>query len=321
MSMFLSLANGIIILTYFEIRFLKLMDEQAHSAEYFGKQRDFWWNADFLELMAKRLQFNKVKKVLDVGCGLGHWGQILSTVLPSDAFIYGVERDENWVKAAQERVKGIENRFEYRQGVVQKLPFPDNTFDMVTCQTVLVHLPDVEVALKEMYRTLKPGGLILAAEQNNIACQATFDTISMNYPISQILKTFEFYLTCEKGQEKIGLGFDSVGDVLPAYYNKIGLGDIKVYLSDKSVPLIPPYQSEDQKVWIQQLREWFKEEYHMWDKEETQKCFIEGGGAPQEFEARWNDEKKRQKQILDAIDNKTYTTSGGNIFYLISGRK
>lgn len=58
--------------------------------------------------MAKRLEFHRVKRVLDVGCGIGHWGQILSTVLPENVHITGIEREELWVNKAKERVKGIQ---------------------------------------------------------------------------------------------------------------------------------------------------------------------------------------------------------------------
>ena len=44
----------------------------AHSAEYFGDTRDYWWNSDYLGLVSKRLSLNRVEKVLDVGCGVGH---------------------------------------------------------------------------------------------------------------------------------------------------------------------------------------------------------------------------------------------------------
>src|SRR6516225_8245609 len=53
----------------------------SHSAEYFGDTRDYWWNLDFLELIGKRLSFDRVQDVLDVGSGVGHWGQLLANVL------------------------------------------------------------------------------------------------------------------------------------------------------------------------------------------------------------------------------------------------
>ena len=49
--------------------------QKLHSADYFGEQRDSWWNQDILALLGQRWGLEKVNTVLDVGCGLGHWGQ------------------------------------------------------------------------------------------------------------------------------------------------------------------------------------------------------------------------------------------------------
>jgi hypothetical protein len=45
----------------------------GHSEEYFGPYRDFWWNRDFLELMARRWQLGRYQSLLDVGCGMPAW--------------------------------------------------------------------------------------------------------------------------------------------------------------------------------------------------------------------------------------------------------
>ena len=57
-------------------RSLWVMDEPApHSAAYFNEQRDFWWNADYLQLVARRLRLSEVSSALDVGAGIGHWAE------------------------------------------------------------------------------------------------------------------------------------------------------------------------------------------------------------------------------------------------------
>src|SRR5215510_6888703 len=88
----------------------------SHSAEYFGDTRDYWWNLDFLELMAKRLSLDRVQDVLDVGCGVGHWGQLLAKVLPRRARVQGVDRDPLWVEKAGARATacGLADRFNYQ---------------------------------------------------------------------------------------------------------------------------------------------------------------------------------------------------------------
>jgi hypothetical protein len=44
-------------------------DRKLHSADYFNDARDFWWNLDFLKLMAQRWQIQEIGNLLDVGCG------------------------------------------------------------------------------------------------------------------------------------------------------------------------------------------------------------------------------------------------------------
>jgi ubiquinone/menaquinone biosynthesis C-methylase UbiE len=108
---------------------------EAHSAEYFGDTRDYWWNQDFIELIGRRLAFEKVHDVLDVGCGVGHWAQVLASELPVEAQVIGVDRDQSWVDKATERAasRGISHRFRYQLSEAQALPFPDASFDLVTC--------------------------------------------------------------------------------------------------------------------------------------------------------------------------------------------
>ena len=56
------------------------------------------------------------------------------------------------------------HRFRYRVADAKTLPFPDASFDLVTCQTLLIHLADPSAVIAEMARVARPGGLVLAAE-------------------------------------------------------------------------------------------------------------------------------------------------------------
>lgn len=298
-----------------------LMDAGPHSAEHFGEQRDFWWNRDFLKLMAKRWNVEKIATVLDAGCGVGHWGRILSAILPKEAKITGIDRELEWVHQSQERAKRRNKRFEYTQGLVEDIPYPDDSFDMVTCQTVLIHVADPKKVIKEMLRVLKPGGLILVSEPNNIASDLIFDSININDPIEDIMTAIQFHMICERGKAKLGLGFESLGDVIPTYFQELGVRDIQVYLSDKATPLIPPYETPEQQAWISQTREWLQQDILLWKKDETKRYYAAGGGNVENFEGMWQFIKQRWERFLHAIDNNTCSTAGGNILYLISGRK
>ncbi len=180
--------------------------QAAHSSEHFGDVRDHWWNVDFLQLMATRWKLDAVRDMLDVGCGVGHWGMLLASVMPGHVRCIGIDREPDWVMQAGVRAlaRGLDGRFSYLQGEAESLPFPDDSFDLTTCQTVLIHLPDPSAAIAEMLRVTRPGGLILVAEPNNMTESLLLDSISNQAGIDDIVELVRFQLTCERGKVAAG---------------------------------------------------------------------------------------------------------------------
>ena len=84
-----------------------LSKEDYHKLPGFdGDWRDTWWNDDFLSMMARRWRLEQVQTVLDVGCGVGHWGQRLMRHLGDTATLYGVDAEAAWVEGARKKVLG-----------------------------------------------------------------------------------------------------------------------------------------------------------------------------------------------------------------------
>jgi ubiquinone/menaquinone biosynthesis C-methylase UbiE len=80
--------------------------------------------------------------------------------LSDETTLYGLDPEETWVEGARERAVslGQADRSEFRVGCAESLPWPDDSLDMVTCQTLLIHAASVESAVREMIRVLRPGG-------------------------------------------------------------------------------------------------------------------------------------------------------------------
>lgn len=298
-------------------------EQMPHSGHYFGDQRDLWWNYDFMELMAKRWDLRTVQRVLDVGCGVGHWGFTLAPFLSNDAQVVGIDPEATWVEKATERAKerGLEKNYLYQVGTVERLPFEDNAFDMVTCQTVLIHVADIDIALKEMIRVLKPGGLLAVAEPNNIAPLLIFNTLNVDEPLDNLLEQIRFQATCERGKKALNLGYNSVGDILPFAFSKQQLNNIQVYLSDKTSTMIPPYHSNEEQILLKQISEWEDQEIIVWPKDETKRYFLAGGGAASEFDPIWEKLLKESKESTEAIRNQTLSSTNATVMYLISAKK
>ena len=234
----------------------------SHSAEYFGDTRDYWWNLDFLELMGKRLSLDAVQDVLDVGSGIGHWGQLLANVMPSCAHVQGVDRDPLWVeKAAARAAHGLADRFTYQVAVAEKLPFTDASFDLVTCQTLLIHTPDPGAVVDEMIRVTRPGGLVLAAEPNNIARALMLDSVSFHDPVDKILARVRLQVICERGKAALGEGNNSIGDLVPSLFAERNLVKICVYLNDKADILLPPYDTPAQRAALEERADFQRRDF------------------------------------------------------------
>jgi len=298
-------------------------ENQPHSQAYFGDSRNYWWNRDFIRLMSLRWELDNIQSLLDVGCGIGHWGQILADVLPSGAKVVGIDPEPKWIEKAKERAAELSTdiEFAYQLGSAEELPFDDASFDMVTCQTVLIHLKDVNKALAEFRRVLKPGGLFTCVEPNNTASELVFDSTSIHKPLDEILESVAFHITCERGKANLGLGYNSIGDVLPGMISAAGFKNIRVFLNDKATPFIPPYDTKEEKVWLAQLETWKNDEVLIWPKAETKKYFIAGGGKESDFENIWKKCMESKRSTSDMFQQNKLSGAGGYINYLISGIK
>ena len=296
---------------------------QPHSAPFLADYRDFWWNPDFLELMAQRLKLDRVRTVLDVGCGKGHWGQMLLRFLSKEATLVGVDREEKWVDEARVRAEKLQlgARFTSVRGDANALPFGESSFDLVTCQTLLMHVPDPESTLREMSRVLKPGGLLLVVEPSNLANAGVSSSFSINEPIADVVDRFRFNLTCHRGKMALGLGYSSIGDLLPGIFAKVGVKDIQVYLSDKASALFPPYEGTEQQTLIHQIKEWSDKDLFVGTKTETQRLFLAGGGAESEFERLWDIGLKENRALNSQVAKGAYYCGGAGIHYVVSARR
>lgn len=100
------------------------------------------------------------KVVLNIGCGTG-----VSTTYIAKTYgcrVVGVDIAEKMVARARERAqrKGLADRTEFRTADAQELPFEDDQFDILICESVNTFVPDRAKAAGEYVRVIKPGGYV-----------------------------------------------------------------------------------------------------------------------------------------------------------------
>ncbi len=301
----------------------ELRGESGHSAEHFGDTRDHWWNIDFLRLMATRWRLHEVHDVLDVGCGVGHWGMLLASVMAADVRFTGIDREPRWVERASERARarGLDARFTYRQGEAQRLPFPDDTFDLTTCQTVLIHLPDPAAAIAEMARVTKPGGLVAVAEPNNLTESLLLDSITNDASVDTILDLVRLQLTCERGKIALGEGDNSLGDRVPGLFVARGLSEVAVHVNDKATAVFPPYTTDDQRAFTEDARDRVARRLWNWSEADARRLFLAGGGEADRFPELFARAFASREAIVRGLDDSRFHGIIGGEFYLVAGRK
>jgi ubiquinone/menaquinone biosynthesis C-methylase UbiE len=99
------------------------------------------------------------KNILEIGCSTGLKSFACKASYP-DSKVYGIEPELEAVEVAKSMsLESNVNSPEFLCGVGEKLPFKENTFDLVICHTVIEHVANVDNVIKEIARVLNIGGV------------------------------------------------------------------------------------------------------------------------------------------------------------------
>jgi len=110
--------------------------------------------------LAALCQIDKDKQILEVGCGTGGTGCHL--IKRYGCQVTGVDISDKMIEWARKRAqrKSIEPQVQFRTVDAQELPFEDNLFDAVMCESVTVFPKDNQRAVNDYIRVTKAGGYI-----------------------------------------------------------------------------------------------------------------------------------------------------------------
>jgi ubiquinone/menaquinone biosynthesis C-methylase UbiE len=98
------------------------------------------------------------KTILDVGCGNG-W--VLSHFFHEGARCFGVDLTQRAIDISKKRFVLMQGSAFFMVANAEELPFKDSSFDIVTAMGVLHHTPNIDKAIGEIDRVLKPRGRIV----------------------------------------------------------------------------------------------------------------------------------------------------------------
>lgn len=158
------------------------MDQYELIEQQFGSQAQNYLNSQVhatgpdLEWLSQFVIHSKVLDILDLGCGAGHVSYLLAERFATSRVIacdLSVEMlDSVRAEATKRQLQNLTTQL----GRAESLPFQDQSFDIVVSRYSAHHWPDVQQALKEIQRVLRPKGICvlidIVAHEN-----ALYDTV------------------------------------------------------------------------------------------------------------------------------------------------
>ncbi len=154
-------------------------------------------------------------KILDIGCGPGAITLGLARAVP-EGHVIGIDIEPSQIEigTATARQLGLDN-CDFRVASVFELPFDDAWFDVVYGHTILMQFREIQPVLREIYRVLKPGGLIAFREIDIGACLAYPENSAQARVMGMLRESIQ-----RNG------GFPDIGRHMPALYTEAGFNVI-----------------------------------------------------------------------------------------------
>jgi SAM-dependent methyltransferase len=147
--------------------------------------------------------------ILDLGCGQGEATRLLYQTF-SPAQCIGFDLDEALIEIAINKGGGPI----YQQGNAKKLPFENDSFDLVFARLLLIHVPGCEDVIQEMVRVCKPGGTVMVQD---LVIPKTADLYPENWAYEKINQAMrELFANPDMGKQ------------LPLLFKNHGLADIRI---------------------------------------------------------------------------------------------
>jgi len=131
------------------------------QAEHYNAQWNAW-SEETLDWLLENARPDKQDQALDVATGTGFTALAFA---PHVRSVIGIDVSPGMLAQARRRAEeqGITN-VTFQEGAAEAFPFPDGTFDLVTCRIAPHHFLSVPQFLQETARVLKPGGRFLLVD-------------------------------------------------------------------------------------------------------------------------------------------------------------
>jgi len=196
-----------------------LVNEQYKNADNLRArielhERFSTFKQDFHRWVFDQIEAPEGAKVLELGTGPANFWHKNRERIPSDWHVTLTDLSPGMIEEAEKVTEDIDATFAYGVMDAQVIPFDDETFDVVIANHMLYHVPDLNKALLEIRRVLKPGGKFYAATNGKEHMLELDDFViglaAKHLPGVEIERMKELSFRLDNGAEALEKHFDSV---------------------------------------------------------------------------------------------------------------
>lgn len=142
------------------------LDARAHLHRTYSTSKTPWMTWVF-----DHLQLQEGMTVLECGCGPAWLWRENKHRIPADCQITLTDLSQGMVDEAEEALSESDHAFAFRTANTEELPFADDSFDLVVANHMLYHVPNIDRAVAQIRRVLKPNGRLIAATNGDTHLQ------------------------------------------------------------------------------------------------------------------------------------------------------
>ncbi|MFW9781502.1 MAG: class I SAM-dependent methyltransferase [Candidatus Heimdallarchaeota archaeon] len=165
-------------------RFIRLVKEKVYKSRYIPFARKIVY---FME----KYKIDLNSTIVDIGCGPGYLLIEIRKILP-DIKIIGVDASDLMINTAIEKAKELNiKNFEFKKAYAENIPIQNSLIDLSTCYNSLHDFKDWKLAIKEIFRILKPNGIFILLDRSGAYPKWKFFSVIFRIGLRNAIRYFK----------------------------------------------------------------------------------------------------------------------------------
>ncbi len=214
--------------------------------EFLRATRPTYHNEDYWRFLVREVWRigDQPRRVVDFGCGFGWIGLFMMPMLAPGSDYTGLDHSAPLLDKGREVFASQPYRSSFVHGDASASGFEADQFDVAIAHALMLHLPRPDLALAEMIRVTRNGGLVIVCDVSRNAINALLHVHETDEQDHTPLSLFQ----AMNANIRRTKGFDyNIGMKMPVLMHKAGLTQVEARISDAVRLVVPPLDTPEKE--------------------------------------------------------------------------